>query len=77
MTSSSVEQYILEKVPSGGTLRPSEFYALAREEDAPFTEQDLRRKIWTLVNRGSLELTSRMSLRHSAHAGLEKQGRAG
>jgi len=67
--SKSVEDYILEKLPVGTTLRPSELFGTAREEHTTFTEQDLRRKIWTLVNRGRIELTNTMSLRQRPDAG--------
>jgi hypothetical protein len=67
--SKAVEEYILEKVQAMGMLRPSQLYGIARDEERPFTEQDLRRKIWTLVNRGSIELTTQMSLRPRPNVG--------
>ena len=60
----SVESYILEKISVGRTLRPSELFTIAREERAPFTEQELRRKVWTLVHSGRLELTDETKLHH-------------
>lgn len=67
--SKAVEEYVLGKVKAEGTLRPSRLYGIARDEERPFTEQDLRRKIWTLVNRGSIELTTQMSLRPRPNVG--------
>jgi hypothetical protein len=67
--SKAVEEYILEKVQAMGMLRPSQLYGIARTEEKAFTEQDLRRKIWTLVSRGNLELTAEMSLRPRASVG--------
>ena len=63
-TEADEESYILEKISVGRTLRPSELFTIAREERAPFTETELRRKVWALVDRGVLELTDEMKLHH-------------
>ncbi len=66
--SEEVERFILEKVRGVGIL-PSQLYADARSELSHVTEQDLRRKIWTLVSCGTIELTGPMQLRHQPDAG--------
>ena len=64
----SVEGYILGKIPVGTSLRPIELFRAAREERAPFTEQELRRKVWALVAKGVLALTDGVELHHSTEA---------
>lgn len=62
--SRQLERYILDMAWDVGELRPSVLYVQARADgDIDFTEQELRRKIWTLVYRGLLDLTPKMTLR--------------